>query len=605
VSARGRWGTAVRCGPFIGELYQGSLRWLEADGDECIRMLGVVVRDRAWRTLSPSKLRMRHRLHGWAIDGETAVDAAALTWRLSFAARPRGMEIQATMIARGEVTTNRAGVVVLLPAAIYAGGCFAVRHGDETKETGRLPSCIASHQPISDVVSLKLSPLRGRVLTLAFEGETFEMEDQRNWLDPSFKLYSRPLSRPVPYRIRDGERAEQRVVIDLAGKRRARLHRGPLKGMGALPALGLATAMTRVPRGPVAVSMLAETRPAFVLHRTDASARGVRAAARFARLLQAELRLETFGDSAVLADAIDAIRPASIACYFAGEHVDGAIARSDAEVTDGTFADFVMVNRNGVPATAERIAFALCPTVHARDDRTLVESLDALFDVFEQARGLAGRRKLEVGPCSLRRRLTPVTGEPAVRGPQKQKRDYDVDPRQHEPIAAAWLTSVIALAAAAGVDSLCTFEAEGSRGLVEIGEATKLAAHQRVRSRSPSHAVLLGLAEERARTVSLRGFDARVGTAFIVRGASTELWLVDLSGKPRSMPRARNEADKTAAHLVCGRNGAHWSTVRDRRQRVPPYGIVRIGLAGVRRDVASTIYKRWFGLSYAKRPREP
>jgi D-apionolactonase len=575
------------------------LRWLEADGDECIRMLGVVVRDRAWRTLSPSKLRMRHRLQGWAIDGETAVDAAALTWRLSFAPRSSGMEMQATMTAHGQVTTNRAGIVVLLPAAIYAGGYFAVRHGDETMETGRLPACIAPHQPVRDVVSLKLSPVRGPMLTLAFEGETFEMEDQRNWLDPSFKLYSRSLSKPVPYRIRDGERTEQRVVIDLVGKERARSRRGLVNGTGALPALGVATAMSRVPRGPIAVPMVAETRPAFVLHRTDASACGVRAAARLARLLHAELRLETFGDSAVLADAIVAMRPASIARYFAGEHVDGAIARSHAEVTDGTFADFVMVNRNGVPATAERVAFALCPTVHARDDRTLVESLDALLDVFEQARGLAGRRKLDVGPCSLRRRLTPVTGEPAVRGPRQGQGDYDVDPRQHERIAAAWLTSVIALAAAAGVDSLCTFEAEGSRGLVEVGAGTKLAADPRVLSRSPSHAVLCGLAEERGRTLSLRGFDARVGTAFVVHGTSTELWLVDLSGKPRSMPRARTEAEKTGAHLVCGRDGARWSTMRDRRQRVAPYGIVRIGLAGVRRDVASTICKRWFGFPHA------
>ncbi len=33
------------------------------------------------------------------------------------------------------------------------------------------------------------------------EGEVFEMEDQRNWTDASFKTYCRPLALPIPYRL--------------------------------------------------------------------------------------------------------------------------------------------------------------------------------------------------------------------------------------------------------------------------------------------------------------------------------------------------------------------------------------------------------------------
>ena len=36
------------------------------------------------------------------------------------------------------------------------------------------------------------------------EGDTFEMEDQRNWTDASYKTYVRPLALPWPYTLAGG-----------------------------------------------------------------------------------------------------------------------------------------------------------------------------------------------------------------------------------------------------------------------------------------------------------------------------------------------------------------------------------------------------------------
>ena len=36
------------------------------------------------------------------------------------------------------------------------------------------------------------------------KGDAFEMEDQRNWADASFKTYVRPLPKPRPYVIAEG-----------------------------------------------------------------------------------------------------------------------------------------------------------------------------------------------------------------------------------------------------------------------------------------------------------------------------------------------------------------------------------------------------------------
>ena len=84
---------------------------------------------------------------------------------------------------------------------------------NSTRTQGRLPRSIAPHQPLVDLATLRLVTRDQNALDLAFQGDTFEMEDQRNWLDPSYKLYSRALSLPVPYRVADGERIEQCVRI--------------------------------------------------------------------------------------------------------------------------------------------------------------------------------------------------------------------------------------------------------------------------------------------------------------------------------------------------------------------------------------------------------
>src|SRR5512132_1457484 len=108
----GRWGRALSCGPFRGERYAGSLRWLCVDATECVRMVGLVVRDRAWRTLLPIALRERQGVAAWTLDARTPVGTGVLAWRLLVAARPRGIDVRATMRAEGDIVTNRAGIVV-------------------------------------------------------------------------------------------------------------------------------------------------------------------------------------------------------------------------------------------------------------------------------------------------------------------------------------------------------------------------------------------------------------------------------------------------------------------------------------------------------------
>ena len=595
----GRWGETLRCGPFVGERYGTTLRWLAAGGHECVRMIAAVVRDRAWRTLSPDARSVRRRLGDggrWTVRARTPVGAATLVWRLEVAPRARGIEVSVAMVAERDVVTNRAGLVVLLPAATFAGARFVAEHRDGTVTRGSLPRAIAPHQPMLGLAGARIAAANGPALALGFEGETFEMEDQRNWLDPSFKLYSRALSRPVPYRIRDGARVEQRVRIDLVESGSTQLRARPrAPRRGRLPAVGIATAPGRVPSEVQIVAALREIEPAFVLHRTDAKGSDVPRARALAASLGASLRVEAFHGGDALVDALLRAGASSVAMYFSREGAVNALReRAPAAVTGGTFADFVMLNRTGVAPGAHRAIFALCPTVHASDDRSLVETLDTLPCVFAQARRLAAGRPVDAGPCALRRRLVPRNGRPADRPRSPLGVPYDVDARQGEPIAAAWLAVAIAVAGAEGIDSLCAFEAAGARGIIGAHEPFPTAPQAGYGRRTPAYAVLQALVGVRRAPVVLHGLRAADGAVFSLGGDRAELWLVELSGRARPLPRAVS-ALGPPFRLDPDAKGASWRAAKF-DQPLGAYAIARIALARSSQRSVAAIARDWCGL---------
>ena len=603
----GGWGRRLHCGAFQGELYGDSLRWIAAHGIEHVRRVGIVIRDRQWRTIEPesnSVVLRQARDNTMQLSGLTRVGNGYIDWRLAFRKSRRGMVVEAFMHVRGTVTTNRAGLVVLLPSNRYAGSRHRTRHCDGQQSRGRLASQVSAHQPVQDIATITLAPTFGPLIALAFEGDVFEMEDQRNWLDPTFKLYNRPLAAPFPYRLRDGERLVQRVTISLAAAgtcvRRSPSRAAAKPRTGRMPMLGVATAEGRVPRDPLIVEAVRALGPGFVHHRTGAGARGTRAAVSLATALNTVVRIEAVAPTRAfpnaLAGALLADSQASIdsfAVYPLAHSTSRALQRQfpRAAICSGTFSDFVMLNRAPPPASADRVTFALCPTVHAVDDRSLIETLDALPDVFAQARRLAVGRPIDLGPCSLRRRLVPRTGRPAIGPASPDGIARDVDPRQPAMLAAAWLACVIAHAATHGVASLCGFEATGARGFIATPEHEPSVA--RGAQLTPAGAAFAALAASAGRALTVHAIAPMRAAAFTVDAPKPELWLVELAGCRRMLPTGGRKLGVTLA-LRPGSEGARWGVIPARNQSVGPYGIVRVRLdrATAATDVARLV-RHW------------
>jgi hypothetical protein len=176
--------------------------------------------------------------------------------------------------------TNRTGLVVLHPYQV-AGRELTVSHASDGAEATHFPQAISPHQPVSDIATLAWQD-DGLAIDVRFEGDVFEMEDQRNWSDASFKTYSRPLALPFPYRVARGERVRQGVTIRVRESAPAATaastpaDRPPPRGsLSSDPRRGLDGPRSGAPTGPCRRRCRGGARPGFhELAGGAASARG-------------------------------------------------------------------------------------------------------------------------------------------------------------------------------------------------------------------------------------------------------------------------------------------------------------------------------------------
>src|SRR5262249_34857304 len=128
-----------------------------------------------------------------------------------------GLRFSARAAPETDFVTNRTGFVILHPLARVAGCPVDVVHTDGTQRRARFPALVDPEQCFFDIRALSHEAAPGVWATCTMEGDAWEMEDHRNWLDASFKTYVRPLALPHPYVIPGGSTVEQSVTLAFSG----------------------------------------------------------------------------------------------------------------------------------------------------------------------------------------------------------------------------------------------------------------------------------------------------------------------------------------------------------------------------------------------------
>jgi hypothetical protein len=399
---------------------------------------------------------------------------------------------------------NRIGFCVLHPIKECAGAKCRLEHGDGSMEESTFPLFIAPQNPFKDLRAISYGISPGLWAELQFEGDLFETEDQRNWIDASFKTFCTPLRLPFPVTVEAGSRICQVVTLRLHGRIPTIPATEPpatftigSQPKGALPQLGLSCASHGLPFTRQEVERLRLLRPTHLrveldLTADDAEGRLRRATAEAVLLGTALETAITVSDAAwdetaKLIKLLYAVEPPlrRVLLYHnkawaTPEHIlePGleALARYDASIPvyAGTTANFAELNRSRPRATGiDGICYSIHPQEHAFDNSSLIECCTTLTDTVRSARQFCDRLPIAVTPITFRKRVNPYATGPTL-PVGRDELPNTVDPRQLALFGAGWTLATLKYLAESGVASATFYETTGWLGVLECTQGSSV-----------------------------------------------------------------------------------------------------------------------------------
>ena len=505
----------VEVGPWRFVLRGTEIADVTHRGVTVLRAIRFVTRDHDWRTADDTVLHRTVEVRDAVPSARIRIEATSgydgapvLRYVLDVSIDGATVAVHATATTTTPFRRNRIGLVVLHPPTL-AGTPFTVRHafGPPTEQV--FPTWIAPHQPATDVTGYAWT-VDGIDAELSLSGDGFEMEDQRNWTDASFKTYSTPLSEPFPVALDPGTVIHQSVALQ-CGPEGAFPPSGALRPGGTpspAPPLALldGPASTTAVTPPPSLQLLAGSAPAAARPDDAALLTGVpilvepvlgdpdvaavlASARRDAGGAPLDVRFVT-DDPDVLRAAIDtvlatgpvvrvgAVDPVTHVTTPALQDTLRAAARAHdgLEVVAGTRAHFTELNRSIelFRRWDGPLAFSVTPQMHDRSRAQVTESLRMQRWVVMSASRLAAGRPLHVGPVTLRPRWNAVATSPrrvatdptVVGGHGPQFVPDATDPAQHSRAAGDWFAASVSALTVPGVASITLAEAWGPRGVV-------------------------------------------------------------------------------------------------------------------------------------------
>jgi len=413
----------LRAGSLTAEFDAGNLRHIRVGGVEVIRAISFIVRDRNWGTYNPviSDLKTEETADGFTVGYEalTGDDTQKFRYRAEIEGNRDGrLVFRCKGEAVTDFVTNRTGFVVLHPAGV-AGLPVEIEHVSGEKVAGQFPELIDPVQPMMDLRALTHEAAPGLRVTCRMEGDTFEMEDQRNWGDASYKTYVRPLALPWPYTLKAGTELEQAVSLTVmaSGTVQAASSAGGVTvtlgdTLGPAPQVGLGYDPDEAEAARAVADILAAVKPHHLICHHDPR-RGhdrstLETAVTVARALGAKpwleaviIEVEGFEKEVAALGAVAAdpgspfevvmLSPASdLKCTLPGSVWPPAApadalfraarkAFPDAKLGGGMFSYFTELNRKRPPLDQlDLVSFTTSALVHAGDDISAMEGLESL-----------------------------------------------------------------------------------------------------------------------------------------------------------------------------------------------------------------------------------
>lgn len=502
-------------GRLCADLADGNLRTITYDGTEILRAVSYLVRDRDWGTYSPKieNLKVQQLDDAFIVGYRARCEGPGDTLLLidvRIAASESRLTFETRALSDTGFQTNRCGFCILHPIVGIAGAPVVVEQVDGTREDTRFPDLIEPWQPFKDMRAITHTVLEGVTAECRMEGDIFEMEDQRNWSDASYKTYVRPLALPWPYEIAAGEAVRQTIVLSINDTRSSKAPRakegagvvtlqlGPRRGR--MPAIGLIVTPEEACATLASKDLLAAIGPQELLFHFDPIAgHGLEALKDFATLASRHSGRTTLEialpcrrapadeakeiarwmasaglrpDAIIISPSVDRQSTPPGSKWPECPPLEEVYAAAQAafpgvRLGGGMLSYFTELNRKRVPP--EQLAFiSHCtnPIVHAADDLSVMQTLEALAFITRSVRAIYGDRPYRIGPSTIPMRQNPYGSRTMDNPHLKRIPMANRDPRHNGRFAEAFALGYAIRVLEADLECLTLSALTGPFGLV-------------------------------------------------------------------------------------------------------------------------------------------
>jgi hypothetical protein len=483
--------SAHACGPLSFRLGETSARGIAWRGVELVQAVDYPVRDANWGTIPTRTISSERVPQTDAIrctrEFETVDGNIAGRFELKADA-----DAHVTLTLRFEIKRDmrlcRVGFTLLRPISGLAGQSMTLRRADGNMIEAAFPQDISPSQPVADFVAISYA-IRGVSVDVEMHGQPFEMEDQRNWSDASYKAYPCTASFPEAYPLKAGDIIEESLHLKFAGDPPRAAQDATLPTLKAerptttetFPELALAMCQawspTRLPKPlePHRRIVRLDLRDEKSFLQFDISEMAHRAYFDLELVLSEDRRELTrqlehiatqLAQLGVSPDHVIALPVAYLKSYQPkGPWPDGATsidaaraarrAFPSARIGGGVLTNFTELNRcRPDPSEIDYLTHGSSAIVHAGDDESVFQTLGALPDIFRSARRIAPKAAYRLGLVSIGMRENPYRAKLATNIERLRRTTCAEDLRAQALFGAAWLVGVAAATEGSGVESL-------------------------------------------------------------------------------------------------------------------------------------------------------
>lgn len=509
-------GQILIAGPMSVEFDNGNLRYLRFNGTEVLRAIGFLVRDENWGTYTPTleNLKIDQREDTFTVSYQASCSRA--DQQIDYDARIEGqcdggLLFHVLATPKTNFATARTGFVVLHPLSGVVGGALKVDHVDGTVTSGRFEEHVNPDCPVRNIRALTHEVLPNFWARCEMLGDAYEMEDHRNWSDASFKTYVRPLSKPWPYTLPAAEVVQQSVSLKFAGaipKARSRVRHAPAvvkinistKKSDPMPPIGLGVPAEELDSALSKIHLLKKLAPKLLVCFFDIRlGHGIEQLLKYRYLseqtgavVSLELVVQSLENYVVELESVAkdvrlaGLKLASVVVCPVGHlksvlpggtypptpelaalYLAARAAFPGTQLGGGMFSFFTEINRKRPPAhLLDFISNTTCPIVHAADDRSVMETLEALPWQIETARSFSGGAAHHIGPSGIGARENPHGATFSENPANSRVCLAKMDPRQRGLFSAAWTLGYVSALVRSGVRSISMAAPTGPLGLI-------------------------------------------------------------------------------------------------------------------------------------------